>query len=289
MTTETALPPRRAAAILVVASICFATSGPLGKLAAPLHPVWVGAGRCLLAGMILALFARGKLADLAALPGRSMARVVLSGVVLGAHFALFLAGLRMTSLPAAVTLVSLEPVSVVFVVGVAFRTLPTRNETIGVVCATLGAVLVARGAGSGEHALAGDLVVLGAVALYGVYVALSRAIGGEAHQAALSAAVYVVSAVALASAALTMGLPFELTPKAAAMVVALGVVPTLGGHTLVQWSASRMPAALVALVSPGETVGGLAISALLLGAMPTAWEWGGAFVVLVGVLVTIRR
>ncbi len=283
------LPTGRTALVLLVASLCFATSGPLGKYAAPLHPVWIGVGRCLLAGVLLGGMGRRHLAGLGALPRRARRLVLLSGAVLGAHFALFLAGLRLTSLPAAITLVSLEPVSVVLIATIAFRSLPTRSEIAGVCLATVGALLVARAAGQGDHTLTGDLVVVGAVVLYGVYVALSRAIGGEAHQAALSVAVYAGATMTLTATALALRLPIELTPSAAWAVVALGIVPTLGGHTLVQWSASRMPPSRVALVSPGETVGGLAISAALAGALPSTWEALGALVIVLGVLVTLRR
>ena len=74
-------------------------------------------------------------------------------------------------------------------------------------------------------------------------------------------------------------------------VLALGLVPTLIGHTLVQRVARRAPPVLVALVSPGETVGSLAIGALLMGAPPTVREALGCALVLAGsaLAVTGRR
>jgi drug/metabolite transporter (DMT)-like permease len=71
-----------------------------------------------------------------------------------------------------------------------------------------------------------------------------------------------------------------------AAVIALGLVPTLVGHTLVQRAARRVPPAIVALVSPGETVGSIAIGALM-GRAPSAVECVGAALVIAGATVAI--
>jgi drug/metabolite transporter (DMT)-like permease len=90
------------------------------------------------------------------------------------HFGLFLDGLAHTSLPAAVALVSLEPLAVVLAAWMAFGLRSKRREIAGVVLATLGAAWVARAAGTGENRIAGDLMVLAAVVAYGAYVATAR-------------------------------------------------------------------------------------------------------------------
>jgi len=112
--------------------------------------VVVACARTGIAAVILALVApRVLAAALRALNGRQRAAVGLAGALLAAHFALFLAGLGATSLAAAVALVSLEPIAVVLASFFAFGLRPTRLETAGLVLATLGAVVVASGAGGG--------------------------------------------------------------------------------------------------------------------------------------------
>src|SRR4051812_25693695 len=114
--------PRRDLAIVVVAALAFATSGPLGKVAASFPAIATASARTGLAAIVLALVDPGELASsLARLSTRQRAGVVLAGTLLGAHFALFLGGLAATSLPAAVSLISLEPLSVVLSAFVAFR------------------------------------------------------------------------------------------------------------------------------------------------------------------------
>lgn len=246
-----------------------------------------------IAAVILALVAPGVLvASLRALRGRHRAAVVLAGALLAAHFTLFLAGLGATSLAAAVALVSLEPIAVVLAAFFAFGIRPTRPEMLGLLLATFGAVVVASGAGSGEHRLAGDLMVLVAVVIYGGYVASARGLRDVMPPLQYSSAVFGTASLVLLPFAIVLGTRAGLpAPKPALAVLAMGLVPTLIGHTLVQRVARHAPPVLVALVSPGETVGSLAIGALVLGASPTPREAVGCALVLAGatLAITARR
>ncbi|MBX3226591.1 MAG: DMT family transporter [Labilithrix sp.] len=279
----------RTIALVVVASLAFATSGPLGKVAAPIAAIAVAALRTGLAAIVLALVdVNGLRASLRKLTRRQRAGVVVAGVLLGAHFAFFLAGLASTSLAAAVALVSLEPLAVVLAAFLAFRLRPTRLELIGLVVATLGAIVVASGAGAGEHRIAGDLLVLVAVVLFGAYVASARGLRDAMPATPYAAAVYGTSSIVLLPFALPLlvraGVP---DAKPALAVLGLALVPTLVGHTIVQRAARTAPPALVALVCPGETLGAIAIGAIVMGAAPSPREALGAAIVLAGATLAI--
>jgi drug/metabolite transporter (DMT)-like permease len=284
---------RRDVLLVVIASLAFATSGPLGKVAAGVPAAVMACARTGIASVILALVAPGVLASsLRKLHGRQRARVVLAGALLAAHFTLFLAGLGATSLAAAVALVSLEPIAVVVVAFFAFGIRPTAREMLGLLVATLGAIVVASGAGAGEHRLTGDVMVLVAVAIYGGYVASARGLRDAMPSLQYASAVFGSASLILLPFAIVLGLGAGLpAPKPALAVLAMGLIPTLIGHTLVQRVARHAPPTLVALVSPGETVGSLAIGALVLGASPSAREAVGCALVLVGatLAVTARR
>jgi drug/metabolite transporter (DMT)-like permease len=276
--------------VVVVASLCFATSGPLARAAAPTHPLLIAAGRTALAALLLTLAApRSTFRALATLPASARRKVGAAGLALAAHFGCFLGGLSMTSLGAAVTLVSLEPVAVILVAWAAFGARPGRWEVLGVALATAGALATAS-SGAADHRLQGDLLVVLAVALYGVYVGAARGLASLLPPGPYAAAVYGSAGLALGvlcAGLLLVGQPVELTTGGALAIGALAVIPTLGGHTLVQWSARHVPASLVALVSPGETVGALAIGALVLGQPPSRNEALGALLVLAGVGCTL--
>ncbi|MEO7329471.1 MAG: DMT family transporter, partial [Minicystis sp.] len=142
----------------------------------------------------------------------------------------------------------------------------------------------------GEHQLSGDLLILGAVALYGLYLTVARALKDALPARSYAALVY-------AGAALTVSIALLFPPITATLampptrgllaILAITLVPTLLGHTLVQTASRTLPPSIVALVSPGETVGAIAIGAALLGAMPTAKEIAGALIILVGSALAI--
>ncbi|HEU4404209.1 MAG TPA: DMT family transporter [Polyangiaceae bacterium] len=278
----------RTSLLLLLAAACFSTASPFARAAAPTHPLVIAAARTGLAALLLiALGPRAALASFAALPARRRLAVVLTGAVLAAHFGCYLGGLALTSIPAAVTLVSLEPVAVVVVAAVAFRLRPRAGEVAGIALATGGALLVAAASGRGSHRLAGDLLVLVAALLFGFYLAAARGLAAHLPARAYVTLVYASASLCLTLACLAAGVPLRVGPGALPYVVALAIVPTLGGHSLVQWASRHAPPALVALVSSGETLGSLALGALWLGELPSPLEGLGAFVVLAGVLATL--
>jgi drug/metabolite transporter (DMT)-like permease len=286
-----ASPLKRRGTLVVVAAAAFATASPLARLAIGISPIVVAMGRCAVASFVIGLVQPGEVfRGVRALSGRDRLTLAFAGLLLALHFALFLGGLASTSFPAAVTLISLEPLAVVVAARVAFGIAPSRAEAIGVAAATVGALVVATGSGTGEHRLLGDVMVLGAVALYGAYVMAARGLRDAMPVMPYAAAVYGVAAIALAPAALLFGLDAGTAPLSSwTAVVALGLVPTLIGHTLVQSAARRVSPAIVALVSPGETVGSLAIGAALLGAWPSVREAAGAALILAGAILAILR
>jgi drug/metabolite transporter (DMT)-like permease len=277
---------------LLFASVAFATSSPIARFARPAHPLLLAFGRVALAAAVLILFDSGRIiAAVRALGIRQVGLIALAGSVLGAHFALFLWGLDRTSLPAAVSLVSLEPLSVVLCAWLMYGIRPARFEQLGVVVATAGALVMAQAAGTGEHRFFGDALVLGAVLLFGVYVNCARLWRDVLASRAYAALVYASAALALAVVVLTTpsarnDLP-ALSTHSLVAIAALGLVPTLFGHTMVQAAARWLSPSTVALVCPGETLGSLAIGWVLLGAAPVGTELTGAGMILGGTFLAL--
>jgi len=274
--------------VVVLAGLAFSTSGPFARLAHPADPMLIAFGRVLVATCVLfALDARGVLASARQLTGRQRLATAGAGALLAVHFWLFLWGLTETSFPAAMSLISLEPLAVVLCAWLLFRIRPSRSEQIGVVVATVGALIVARGAGAGAHRLLGDGLVLGAVVLFGFYVMAARGLRDALparHYATLvyGAATLTLLPAVLWSPSLGVSSMLSLPGHSLAWILAIGLVPTVIGHTMVQAAARRLSPAVVALVSPGETLGAIAIGVVALGVVPTATELAGAVVIVSG-------
>ena len=103
---------------------------------------------------------------------------------------------------------------------------------------------------------------------------------------AYAACVYGVAALAMAPLVLAFDADITRAPASTWFAVAaLGLVPTLVGHTLLQRAARHLSPSLVALVSPGETVGAILIGAAM-GRVPAPTEWTGAAIIVLGASVT---
>lgn len=278
---------------LVVASLAFGASGPMARLIAPASAFEAAFFRLAVAALAMGLVAAQTLLPaLRALPGHEARRVLAAGAVLGLHFSAFLWGIGHTSLPAAVSLVSLEPLAVVVACAAVFRHRPTRPETIGLASATVGALVVAQGAGQGEHQVSGDMSIVLAVVLFGLYVALLRPVR---HLGVVASA-----AVIYAAAAATVGLGLllahvvglggpdlwrlDLPWSSWAAMAGLGLVPTVMGHTLVQAASRTLRPTIVSLASPGETVAGIALGIGLMGLWPQPVEAAGATIIIAGMV-----
>lgn len=274
--------------VVLLAALAFSTASPLAKAAVGMSPLAIAAGRCAIASLaILIGWGPATVAAVRALDRRWS--VAGAGALLAAHFGFYLAGLDATSLPAAVALVSLEPLAVVLGAWMAFGIRPSRRESIGVLVATAGAVVVASGAGKGEHRIHGDLMVLVAVALYGAYVAAARGLRKSMPVMPYAGAVYGVAALCLAPFAFYTSRAMAAPARSDWLaLLGLGLVPTLIGHTLVQRAARTAPPALVALVPPGETLGSIAIGAALMHTWPSPREGAGAALVAVGTIIAMR-
>lgn len=281
---------RSPALFLIVASAAFATSGPLARAARPTHPLVIAFGRVALAAVVLfALDPAGIVLSMRRMTRRQRGAVVLAGALLAAHFALFTWGLDQTSLPAAISLVSLEPLSVLLFAWAFHRARPSRIELVGVGLATVGAVIVGRSAGAGEHKILGDLLVLGAVALYGAYVAVARGVRDALAVRHYACLVYGFAAAVLAVAIALSGATIRsaASTRGVLSIVALALVPTIVGHTAVQAAARDLSPSVVALVSPGETLGGILIGVTLMHALPTGFELLGALVIVAGATISL--
>lgn len=280
--------PARARGFVLFAALAFASSGPLAKLTVGMPPAWVASMRTLLAAFVLLAFRPRALArGIKAMSRRDLHLCTLAGVLLGLHFTTFIAGMGKTSLPAGVALLSLEPLSVIVACAIVFREMPTIREALGIGIAMVGGIIVASGASHGEHRIAGDLLVLVAVALYGLYVACARAASGNVAPATYITLVYLVAGLSLIPWGIATTTSASWPQKALIATLALALVPTLVGHSLVQAAARFARPALLALVPPGETVGALILGALFMHTFPTLRELAGCTIALAGALVAM--
>ncbi len=189
--------------------------------------------------------------------------VLLAGVFLGLHFTFWITSLFFTTVASSVVLVTTTPLFtalVEWIRGELQRPLRTLL-VIGMVLAGMGFL----GGGDwalGGRALLGDvLALLGAVCAAG-YLITGRRVRREVPATLYVGPVYGVAALLLLLMSVFSGTSLAIpSPRAAAGVLWLALVPQGLGHTLINWGLGRTTATGVSLLILGEPV------------LSTLWAW----------------
>ncbi len=277
---------------LAVLSVSFAA--PLFRLAdAP--PLTASFWRLAIAVLLLLPFTRGSWATWRAWGRTDWLLVAASGIALGAHFALWVTSLFLTTVAASVALVTLQAVFVAlgghFILGDKLG----RLGWWGVMIATVGAVTLSimdawDGFDLSRRALLGDLLaILGGLGS-AAYMLIGRRVRATAGLVSYVLPVYAIAAAAILMALPLVGQPLGtgLPPKTFLLFIALAAVPMLGGHTLANWCLRHMQAHVVATWILLEPAGAALLAWPLLGEVP---GWGvvlGGSMVLLGAGLTVR-
>lgn len=275
--------------VLFLAIVAVSTGAPLIRYADAAPALTVAAYRVCLAGAILSLVAPRAWSLFFGLPRRERLFVVLAGLFLGAHFGTWVTSLYLTSTAASVALVATQPIFAALFARAMGDTI-RRRELLGIAFAGLGCALLAGGdALSGStDALLGDLLaILGAATAAG-YLLVGRRLRASMPLTPYLALVNTIAGLSLAIGVLVTGAPitgFD-TDVYGAMILA-AVIPSLIGHTLLNWSVRRTPAHIVALAILGEPIGASLLTWIGFGEVPPVHAVLGGAVVLVGIAVGI--
>jgi drug/metabolite transporter (DMT)-like permease len=241
--------------------------------------------RMLLATMVLAPFAlrsRNR-SDLASLDRRTTAIMLAVGAVLAIHFYAFNASLELTSVASATVLVTSHPL----LVGVLFLLNERpRSGGLGIVIG-LGGVVVISFADLGSGRVEGDLLALVGMVAAAIYLLAGRVVRQRVGLINYVLIVYSSCTAALFLIALVNGSHLWPYPVQELMIfLALAIVSTLMGHTILNWSLRYLPAAFVSVSMLGEPVGASILAALLLAEVPAPAVALGAIMVLAGIALT---
>lgn len=271
--------------LLVLAVLAVSTAAPLIRWAAPASPLLVAAGRVGLAAVVLSILAGRDLAALRALTSRERLLAAASGVLLAAHFGVWITSLYYTSTAASVALVATQPAFAGLFGWLLLREGIDRREWLGIAVAAVGCAILAGGDLGGAHgALLGDALALaGAVTAAGYFV-VGRRLRAAVPLAAYLAAVNLIAGsllwlVALAAGARVTG----LMPHAYLAIALAGLVPSVLGHTLLNWSVRRVRVHLVSLAILGEPLGASLITWVAFGERPPVHAVLGGAVILAGI------
>ena len=266
-------------ALLAVAVVAISFGAPLARLTAA-APLAVAMWRMTLASAILVpwVVARG----VPRVPPRHRAAAMLAGVLLGLHFGLWIPSLWLTSVSSSVVLVATQPLWVLLMSPTLLGVRIGGRNLVSVAAAITGIVVIAGGDVTfARRALLGDAMALVAAVCMAGYMIVGKRLRGDVSLAGYLAVVYGGAAVTLIAAVAALGVsPWPTRAGAWLPLLGMAVVPTLTGHTLLNWALAHTQAYRVNLAVLFEPVVAALLTWWLVGESPPLHVLPGAILIL---------
>jgi len=216
--------------------------------------------------------------------------VLGAGLALALHFATWIASLSLTSVAASVLLVNTTPLFSLALGRLLLRERSSGLVVLGTLLALAGTAVIVQGdSAAGPAPLKGDALALAGALTLSLYHLAGRGLRDALPLSAYVLAVWSSAALALGLLAAAFGTRMlGHPPRAWLAFLALAVIPTLGGHGLVNRALRQLPAPTVGLFMLGEPIGATFLAVVFLGEVPSATTLTGGVLVL-GALVLVAR
>jgi len=222
---------------------------------------------------------------------RSVGLTVLSGVLLGLHFATWITSLEHTSVVSSVVLVTTTPLWIALASPLVLGERTPARAWLGIAVAVAGGIIIGLSgqANSTANSVWGNgLALTGAVMAAG-YLLIGRDARDKLDLISYLWVVYGVAAVLLIGWSILGRMPFiGYSSSAYIWLVLLGIVPQLIGHSVANYVVRYRSASFVAVSTLGEPIGSAALAAIFLSELPSSIQLLGSALVLAGILIVSR-
>jgi drug/metabolite transporter (DMT)-like permease len=210
--------------------------------------------------------------------------IVLSGVLLAVHFALWIESLQHTSVPSSVVLVAMDPIFVAILSPLILHEKISFKIGLAVLLGVIGAVIITS-QGIGSFAMTkGNLLALGGAACAGGYLIVGRKVRPQTSLISYIYIMYTIAALILLIMTFMTDHHFcGYLPKHYIFMVLLGLGPQVIGHSSFNWALKYLTAPVVAMGILGEPIGTTILSWLILKQPPTIKEFVGGAIICIGI------
>jgi drug/metabolite transporter (DMT)-like permease len=217
--------------------------------------------------------------------------LVLSGVVLGLHFAFWVTSLFYTTISNSTILVATQPIFVLGMEWLILRDKVPLRSVIGMIAAIIGMGVISGGdLNLGREYIIGDILALLGALCAGIYLFIGRQLRAKLDNLGYIFPVYTISAVTLLIIALINGENLvDYSFQSWGMFFLLALVPTVLGHSLYNWLLKYVPAHKVATTILGEPIGATILAIIFFNQIP---GWGtvvGGIMILSGIFIVLAR
>ena len=255
----------------------------------PTNPVLLSSLRLLVASVLLSpVFWMEWRRHRAAFTFPQWRRTLAPSLLLGVHFASWAYGARQTAAAQASLIVNLVPVAMPFLLYWLVRERINRTEVLGTILAVGGvAVLTARDAFSGGGDYRGNLICFASMLLVAWYVAFGRKNRDFPSLWLYVIPIYFQSGLLCLLASLPWLGGFAGTGQEWLLILALAIVPTILGHTLLNFSLRHIRGQVVGLVFATQFIFPTALAVVLFHERPKPLFFVASAIVLTGIALVV--
>jgi len=271
---------------LAIGILAVSTAPLFIRLAQPASPITIAATRVLIAGIVLSVAAGPSWKRIVGLPIRKFLLCVFAGLALALHFALWIWSLSLTSTTASVSLVATQPIFAGLLGYLVLREGFRRQEGFGMLIAGIGTMVLAGGdlGGVSSDALSGDALALGGAVAVPAYLLVGRVLRDDVPLLAYLAFVNLVAGLALLAVGHFVGVSWRgLGQEEYLAMIALGLVCSVLGHTLLNYCVRLVPVHLVSLGILVEPVAASFSTWVVFDEVPSAHAALGGVIIVAGI------
>lgn len=217
--------------------------------------------------------------------------MILSGLCLALHFLSWIGAVQNAPVAIAVTLSSTHPI----MVGLLSRALLGEHFGLGKAVGTVFAV-IATGAMAwgpvdpGSRHWGGYLLALGASLFFALYMLIGRKVRRQLRLLSYVVPTYGLATLWLVGAAFLSGSPlWGYSKDTWAFLLLLALVPTVIGHSSLNFALGHLSATIVALSVLGEPVVASILAYIVLGEVVSTWDILCSSGILAGIFIAARE
>jgi len=230
------------------------------------------------------------------LPRSTYYIMIIIGVILAAHFALWITSLKITSVASSVILVTAHPLLVGPVSHFLFKEKLSFVNAFGIALSVSGVFILVYGnygfASGVIDTLEGNiLAILGGVAA-GLYILGGRKIRKTVSVGTYAFVVYGVGTLVLFFICLFFNSAlYRFSFVDYAIILLMAIVAGIFGHTLYNWTLEHVRASLASVVLLGEPLGSTLLAFVIpwINQIPSQYTILGGGIILVGIYLTARN
>lgn len=295
--------PIKAYVVVLVAIVATSSAAILIRFALDqnMPPLLIAAARLLIASLALTPIALRRYgAYLTGLSRVEAMLIAISGICLSIHFTAWVTSLQFTTVLVSVVIVSTGPIWVAILEVIVLHIRLSRLVVLGLIVALLGGALIGwpQSEAQLEEMLAPDaengtligagLAWLGALSV-SVYMLIGRKLRARMPVIPYVWLVYSIATVCTCAVMLARSTPaLGYSIDGYLVLLAMGLIPQLIGHSSLNYLLEYFPAALVSMFSQLEPIGSALLALVLFRETPPNQQILGSLTIIAGVVLASR-